>query len=148
MKQFEETEPPYRLRDNMDVFSWSVPFLVEKIIGMFTHIVLKLGADEDDQFMPVESDPISAIKVGATKNKATRKSIFKIKLAGLSKMQKMFETLRNEREDLMKIKNISPDGKLPIGLLMTGKKGIQNHLKQFEDAMKLDAVNEKRPVLK
>ena len=34
LKQYEESEVPYRLPDNMDIFTWSVPFLVEKVIGM------------------------------------------------------------------------------------------------------------------
>jgi serine/threonine-protein phosphatase 2B catalytic subunit len=34
LKQYEESETPYRLPDNMDIFTWSIPFLVEKVIGM------------------------------------------------------------------------------------------------------------------
>jgi hypothetical protein len=39
LKQYEESEVPYRLPDNMDIFTWSVPFLVEKVIGMIYQIV-------------------------------------------------------------------------------------------------------------
>ena len=38
----------------------------------------------------------------------------------------MFTTLREESEMLLKIKNISPDGKIPRGLLMEGKPAIKN----------------------
>ena len=38
----------------------------------------------------------------------------------------MFATLREESEMLLKIKNISPDGKLPRGLLLEGKPAIKN----------------------
>jgi hypothetical protein len=31
LKQYEETEAPYKLPDNMDVFTWSLPFLAEKV---------------------------------------------------------------------------------------------------------------------
>ena len=34
LKQYEESETPYRLPDNMDVFTWSVPFLAEKVTNM------------------------------------------------------------------------------------------------------------------
>ena len=34
LKQYDESEPPYRLPDNMDVFSWSMPFLVEKVVSI------------------------------------------------------------------------------------------------------------------
>ena len=40
---------------------------------------------------------------------------------------------------------MSPDGKLPRGLLLEGKPAIKNALKQFTLARDLDKVNEKRP---
>ena len=46
LKQFEETEPPYRLPDNMDIFSWSVPFLSEKVISLLHQLLTKVGSDE------------------------------------------------------------------------------------------------------
>jgi serine/threonine-protein phosphatase 2B catalytic subunit len=39
LKQFEETDPPYRLPYNMDVFKWSVPFLAQKVMSMLLNIV-------------------------------------------------------------------------------------------------------------
>ena len=52
LKQYDESEPPYRLPDNMDVFSWSMPFLAEKITQMLVTVVTKFEEDEDDE--PVE----------------------------------------------------------------------------------------------
>ena len=46
---------------------------------------------------------------------------------------------------ILKIKNISPDGKLPRGILLDGKPAIRHAAKQFNLAQELDAVNEKRP---
>jgi hypothetical protein len=46
LKQYDETEPPYRLPDNMDVFSWSMPFLVDKVCGMFFNLMVKLSQIE------------------------------------------------------------------------------------------------------
>ena len=60
-------------------------------------------------------------------------------------MQQMYKVLTSEREAILQIKNISPDGKLPRGLLMEGKQAIKNSLKQFERALELDAINEIRP---
>lgn len=42
LKQYDETSPPYRLPDNMDLFSWSIPFLVEKVVSMFYGLIEKL----------------------------------------------------------------------------------------------------------
>ena len=48
LKQYDETEPPYRLPDNMDIFTWSLPFLAEKVMNMLYHIVKKVGDADDD----------------------------------------------------------------------------------------------------
>lgn len=43
----------------------------------------------------------------------------------------MYTTLREESENLLKIKNISPDGKIPRGLLLEGKPAIKNGKTSF-----------------
>lgn len=48
------------------------------------------------------------------------------KIFSVAKMSRMYTTLREESEMLLKIKNISPDGKLPRGLLLEGKPTIKN----------------------
>ena len=60
-------------------------------------------------------------------------------------MNKMFSTLREDSELILRIKNISPDGKLPRGILLEGKPAIKNAAKQFNIASELDKNNEKRP---
>jgi len=60
-------------------------------------------------------------------------------------MNKMFTTLREDSELILKIKNIAPDGKLPRGLLLEGKPAIKHAAKQFSLALELDKDNEKRP---
>ena len=67
------------------------------------------------------------------------------KIKSVGRMSKMFATLRQESENLLKLKNMSPDGKLPRGLLLEGKPAIKNALKQFTLARDLDKPNEKRP---
>jgi hypothetical protein len=41
----------------------------------------------------------------------------------------MFATLREDSELILKIKNISPDGKLPRGILLEGKPAIKHAAK-------------------
>jgi hypothetical protein len=47
----------------------------------------------------------------------------------VGKMNKMFTALKDESETILKIKNISPDGKLPRGMLLAGKPAIKNAAK-------------------
>jgi serine/threonine-protein phosphatase 2B catalytic subunit len=49
LKQFQETEPPYRLPDGLNVFSWSLPFLAEKVSSMLYTIVKKCSDYDDKQ---------------------------------------------------------------------------------------------------
>jgi len=44
----------------MDVFSWSIPFLSEKVVSLLYHIVKKGGDDPDED----EVDISKAIKIG------------------------------------------------------------------------------------
>lgn len=71
--------------------------------------------------------------------------IMKGKVRSIGRMNRMFTTLREQSEVLLQIKNMSPDGKLPRGLLLEGKPAIKNALKQFNLAKELDRNNEKRP---
>lgn len=77
--------------------------------------------------------------------KKSRGMIMKGKVRSIGRMNRMFTMLREESETLLKIKNMSPDGKLPRGLLLEGKPAIKNALKQFNLAKELDKTNEKRP---
>jgi serine/threonine-protein phosphatase 2B catalytic subunit len=51
-------------------------------------------------------------------DKKKKQLVMKGKVSSVAKMSKMFTTLREESEMLLQIKNISPDGKLPRGILM------------------------------
>jgi len=67
----------------------------------------------------------------------------------MSRMIKMFKTLREENESVVQLKGICPDGKVPKGLLLEGKKALENELvdrsKVFVNAKKLDQMNEAMP---
>lgn len=65
------------------------------------------------------------------KAKAKKKRMMgiKSKVIGVAKMSRMFSTLREDSELILKIKNISPDGKLPRGLLLEGRPAIKHAAK-------------------
>ena len=128
LKQYEETEPPYRLPDNMDVFSWSVPFVAEKVTNMLFNLVKKSQSDivTDDV---VDLEKVLKEKTPEESNeeeKKKRQIVMRGKISSVAKMTRMFSTLREESEMLLQIKNISPDGKLPRGILLQGKPAIKN----------------------
>ena len=63
----------------------------------------------------------------------------------MGRIGKIYHTLVDERELLLKMKQMSPDGKLPKGLLLEGRPAIKNTYKSFKLAKDLDQMNEKRP---
>lgn len=60
-------------------------------------------------------------------------------------MLKLFKTLRKEHEDILKLKGLCPDNKLPKGLLFGGSTAIKNAIEQFANAKEADVDNERRP---
>ena len=62
LKQYQETEAPYRLPDNLNLFSWSMPFLAEKITSMLYGILRNctpkelLELNETDVMQKVEDE--------------------------------------------------------------------------------------------
>lgn len=71
------------------------------------------------------------------------------KVRAMSRMMKMFKTLREENESIVQLKGICPDGKVPKGLLLEGKRALESELVDrkdfFSKAKELDSVNEAMP---
>ena len=46
LKQYADTEPPYSLPEGLDLFSWSLPFLAEKVTNMLYNILKSCSPTE------------------------------------------------------------------------------------------------------
>ena len=60
-------------------------------------------------------------------------------------MFKMYKTLREDNELIMKLKGFCPDNKIPKGLLLEGRTALKSAMDYYKNAKQLDLVNEKRP---
>ena len=115
------------------------------------YTIVKKCSSYDDEEQETSSINVQEIinddiaKLPKDEAKAKKRLLIKGKIQSVAKMNKMFAVLKEESELILKIKNISPDGKLPRGLLLDGKPAIKNVAKQFQHAAELDKVNEKRP---
>ena len=141
IKQYDQSDHPYHLPDQVDIFTWSMPFLAEKVISMLSYIVNKLG--EEDSV--TEEDGKAAIEELSKDMKIGRANKLKSKVKVFARMQKMFTTLKDESELILKLKGMAPDGKIPRGVLLEGRPAIKDALKEFNRAKEVDKVNERRP---
>lgn len=128
IKQFVESPHPYYLPNFMDVFQWSLPFVAEKVTDMLAS-VLDIN-DEDDP----EANIIQE-----------KGGLLKKKVMAVSKLLRVYKILRVENEAILQLKQLMPNHKVPVGLLMQGSQAIQDVLTSFESAKKADMINEKRP---
>jgi len=160
IQQFNYTAHPYILPNFMDIFSWSIPFVSEKITEMLYNLIKPATEvedeeeDEEDTDLPPEiinkiSIPTNNVKASEAKTSLQNRSqVLRNKLKFISKMAKMNKTLREQNETIVKIKNIAPDNKIPTGLLSQGENALKNVLDTFNTAKKADVMNEKRPEFK
>lgn len=74
-----------------------------------------------------------------------KSAMIKNKIKTMGRIGKIYNTLKDQNEVLILIKQMAPDGRIPHGLLLAGKPAIKNAYKQFELARQLDKKNEKRP---
>jgi len=164
IRQFNASPHPYWLPNFMDVFKWSLPFVAEKATEMLVAILNTCAQDDDDESPEVLPDEIEGQTKALTLEEQQkkdleaerRKEIIRNKIRAVGKMARIFSTLRQESEVVVKLKGLTPTGMLPVGVLSEGKRGIINainlnagntgiEIQGFEDARALDLANEKRP---
>lgn len=147
IRQFNAVEHPYWLPNFMDVFTWSLPFVGEKVTEMLVNV---LSLKDDD--LSDEGD--EKIKPGSeeAKSLAQRKEVIRNKIRAVGKMARVFSVLRVEREQVLALKGLTPSGQLPQGVLAEGSSGLstaiqerKDKIKSFDDALILDRVNERMP---
>jgi serine/threonine-protein phosphatase 2B catalytic subunit len=68
-----------------------------------------------------------------------------MKVKFITMMMRMYKTLREENELIMKLKGFCPGNKIPRGILMQGPEALKTAYERYKNAKELDAVNEKRP---
>jgi len=132
----------------MDVFTWSLPFVGEKITDMLIAILNTCSKEELEEETPlsaISNDPISPPEgeIDPNSPEAKRRAI-KNKILAIGRLSRVFQVLREESERVTELKTAT-GGRLPAGTLMLGAEGIKEAITSFEEARKVDMQNERLP---
>ncbi|KAK7205998.1 Metallo-dependent phosphatase-like protein [Myxozyma melibiosi] len=160
IRQFNCSPHPYWLPNFMDVFTWSLPFVGSKITEMLIAILDICTQEELDDETPLSEDNIAAAAYSVAPSASVqtttgtkgedgeeedpRRKALKQKIIAIGRVSRMFQILREESEAVSELKTAS-GGKLPPGTLMLGSQGIRDKMSSFDEAKKLDLMNEGMP---
>lgn len=149
IRQFNCTPHPYWLPNFMDVFTWSLPFVGEKITDMLIAILSTCSEDELKEETPSSVSSIAPVSppIASPMDPESieyKRRAIKNKILAIGRLSRVFQVLREESERVTELKTAS-GGRLPAGTLMLGAEGIKNAISSFEDARKVDLQNERLP---
>ncbi|KAI8659632.1 Serine/threonine-protein phosphatase [Fusarium sp. Ph1] len=146
IRQFNCTPHPYWLPNFMDVFTWSLPFVGEKITDMLIAILSTCSEEELKEETPSSTSPGPASPALSQDPESieVRRRAIKNKILAIGRLSRVFQVLREESEKVTELKTVS-GGRLPAGTLMLGAEGLKNAINTFEDARKVDLQNERLP---
>jgi serine/threonine-protein phosphatase 2B catalytic subunit len=129
----------------MDVFTWSLPFVGEKITDMLIAILNTCSKEELEEDTPLSSAPASPpIAPMDIESAEFKRRAIKNKILAIGRLSRVFQVLREESERVTELKTAT-GGRLPAGTLMLGAEGIKQAIHNFEDARKVDLQNERLP---
>ena len=124
---------PFILPNFMNVFTWSVPFVSEKVSEILFNVIKKeseIECHDDDNYSKINETVTTSLK---------------LKMKFISMLMKMFRTLREEHELIIKLKGFCPGNRIPKGLLIQGSEALKTALDRYKEAKRMDEENEKMP---
>ena len=134
IQQYNYSPHPFILPNFLNIFTWSIPFVSEKITEMLIHIIKKDPTYEESN----ENENSTLIEDTITNS-------LRMKVKFITMLMKMYRTLREESELIMKLKGFCPGNKIPRGILIQGPEALKTALERYKNAKTLDSVNERMP---
>lgn len=107
IKQYKDVPYPFHLPGGIDLFKWSIPFLMEKVTDMLRHVATKMGKLPAITEQEIKSTDVAHLleeqaklnqKAPASndkeKQKLHRMEVMRAKVKTVARMNLMFKTLR------------------------------------------------------
>lgn len=118
---------------DLNLFSFSMPYVAEKVIEMF-YFILRKGYDfelpvDDSTEDNISYEDIAKILSGPYNDI----EVLKTKVHTVGRIGRLYKNLRENSDAILKIKMVN-DGRIPRGLLLLGRPAIRNALKTFNMA--------------
>ncbi|KAH9958213.1 serine/threonine protein phosphatase calcineurin catalytic subunit Ppb1 [Russula dissimulans] len=129
IRQFDSRPHPYWLPNFMDAFSWSLPFVGEKLADMVA-AMLNISVQEE---LSARAEESASSAVPINRDKLERDKVIKTKILAVGRFLRMFSVLREESERVSVLKSISGSSRLPYGTLAFGAEGIKYAIQLFDE---------------
>ncbi|KAF8184843.1 serine/threonine-protein phosphatase 2B catalytic subunit [Pholiota molesta] len=149
IRQYNSTTHPFWLPNFMDAFTWSLPFVGQKITEMLLAILSICSQEElDDTDSEGESDVIMGRP--SSDDLAARRQLIKNKILAVGKMQKVFQLLREEAENATELESVAGSSTAVsrsggADALTVQATKINRSIRSFADARRSDIANERLP---
>lgn len=162
IRQFNSMPHPYWLPHFMDVFTWSLPFVGEKVTDMLVSILNICTDEELDEDTPIGDADLPTHSPVLVRSEASfapeerleeqpkeptleeKKLALRNKILAIGRVARMYQVLREESEQVEHLKTLN-SGVLPKGLLSHGREGLRDAITSFEQARQADSANEALP---
>jgi serine/threonine-protein phosphatase 2B catalytic subunit len=135
IRQFNHSPHPYWLPNFMNVVTWSLPFVADKL-GEILLSITTLCDDEKEE---------SSEREKINKSAEDQRRRVKSRIMAATRLIGMMRTLRSERETVLLLKSLAPGNNIPPGLLAKGPEALRAAVGNFQQSKELDSVNEMWP---
>eukprot|EP01083_Nonionella_stella_P262576 892712_1 len=129
IRQFVSSPHPYYLPNFMDAFTWSLPFVAEKVTDMLYSILSAASRDVD-----LNSKVVTEVNKSKSSLLQKRGGIMKAKAIAVAKIMRMGNILKQNQKNINQLKQVSPNGQIPFGTLSGDSSTILDAISAFTNS--------------